>query len=59
MPLDEAALEALAAKLEALGIEAVAIFFMNSYANPAARGEGRGDPARADAATPTSPVLPN
>jgi N-methylhydantoinase A len=33
-PLDEAALEALVAKLEALGIEAVAIFFMNSYANP-------------------------
>jgi N-methylhydantoinase A len=33
--LDLAALEALAGKLNGLGIEAVAIFFMNSYANPA------------------------
>jgi N-methylhydantoinase A len=32
--LDVGALEALAGKLEGLGIEAVAIFFMNSYANP-------------------------
>ena len=34
-PLDLAALEELAGKLAGLGIEAVAIFFMNSYANPA------------------------
>src|SRR5580704_12897377 len=34
-PLDRAALAALAQKLAGLGIEAVAIFFMNSYANPA------------------------
>src|SRR5713226_434326 len=34
-PLDVAALAPLAAELERLGIEAVAIFFMNSYANPA------------------------
>jgi N-methylhydantoinase A len=34
-PLDTAALEQLAGRLKALGIEAVAIFFMNSYANPA------------------------
>src|SRR5215471_1445632 len=34
-PLDVPALEALAIKLKSLGIEAVAIFFMNSYANPA------------------------
>src|SRR5436853_3727113 len=34
-PLDVAALTPLAAKLKELGIEAVAIFFMNSYANPA------------------------
>src|SRR5438132_6842933 len=34
-PLDVAALEPLAARLKELGIEAVAIFFMNSYANPA------------------------
>jgi N-methylhydantoinase A len=34
-PLDVAALETLAGKLKALGIEAVAIFFMNSYANSA------------------------
>jgi N-methylhydantoinase A len=33
--LDLAALEALAGKLNGLAIEAVAIFFMNSYANPA------------------------
>src|ERR1700720_729103 len=33
--LDHAALPALAGRLEELGIEAVAIFFMNSYANPA------------------------
>src|SRR6202045_917 len=33
-PLDLAALERLAGKLNGLGIEAVAIFFMNSYANP-------------------------
>jgi len=33
-PLDVAALAPLAEKLKALGIEAVAIFFMNSYANP-------------------------
>src|SRR5207244_11269526 len=34
-PLDLAALRPLADRLTALGIEAVAIFFMNSYANPA------------------------
>src|SRR4029077_996886 len=34
-PLDEAALKPLADKLNALGVEAVAVFFMNSYANPA------------------------
>lgn len=34
-PLDSAALTALAEKIKSLGIEAVAIFFMNSYANPA------------------------
>jgi N-methylhydantoinase A len=34
-PLDAAALKPLAEKLKTLGIEAVAIFFMNSYANPA------------------------
>jgi N-methylhydantoinase A len=34
-PLDRDALEALVQKLAGLGIEAVAIFFMNSYANPA------------------------
>ncbi|MBX9775590.1 MAG: hydantoinase/oxoprolinase family protein [Xanthobacteraceae bacterium] len=33
-PLDSAALTALAGKIKSLGIEAVAIFFMNSYANP-------------------------
>src|SRR6266487_2967774 len=32
-PLDMAALAPLADKLKALGVEAVAIFFMNSYAN--------------------------
>ncbi|HWF94912.1 MAG TPA: hydantoinase/oxoprolinase family protein [Xanthobacteraceae bacterium] len=34
-PLDRDALAALAHKLAGLGIEAIAIFFMNSYANPA------------------------
>ena len=34
VPLEVAALAPLAEKLKALGIEAVAIFFMNSYANP-------------------------
>src|SRR5262249_45427053 len=34
-PLDAKALKPLAEKLKGLGIEAVAIFFMNSYANPA------------------------
>jgi N-methylhydantoinase A len=34
-PLDLTALDALASKLNGLGIEAVAVFFMNSYANPA------------------------
>ena len=33
-PLDIGAVGSLAGKLEELGIEAVAIFFMNSYANP-------------------------
>ena len=33
-PLDTAALESLAAELVADGVEAVAVFFMNSYANP-------------------------
>src|SRR5580704_1496139 len=33
-PLDLLALDGLAGKLNGLGIEAVAIFFMNSYANP-------------------------
>jgi N-methylhydantoinase A len=35
LPLDVAALERLADRLETLGVEAVAVFFMNSYANPA------------------------
>jgi N-methylhydantoinase A len=34
-PLDLPALETLAGNIRGLGIEAVAIFFMNSYANPA------------------------
>ena len=34
-PLDTAALTALAHKIKSLDIEAIAIFFMNSYANPA------------------------
>ncbi len=34
-PLDRAALEGLAGELKRLRIEAVAVFFMNSYANPA------------------------
>ena len=34
-PLDKNALEALAARLKILGIESVALFFVNSYANPA------------------------
>jgi N-methylhydantoinase A len=34
-PLDTAAFAALAERLKQLGVEAVAIFFMNSYANPA------------------------
>src|SRR4051794_36136561 len=33
-PLDIAALTPLAEKLKSLGVEAIAIFFMNSYANP-------------------------
>src|SRR5438445_8549367 len=33
-PLDMAAIAPLAGQLTSLGIEAVAIFFMNSYANP-------------------------
>jgi N-methylhydantoinase A len=35
LPLDEAAVEALAAKLAALGIEATAILFLHCYKNPA------------------------
>jgi N-methylhydantoinase A len=38
-PLDHAALAELAGRLKELGIEAVAIFFMNSYANPAHEAE--------------------
>jgi N-methylhydantoinase A len=34
-PLDLKALDALAADLKARGVDAVAVFFMNSYANPA------------------------
>ncbi len=34
VPLDAGALPALADKLKTIGVEAVAIFFMNSYANP-------------------------
>ncbi|HEY3167165.1 MAG TPA: hydantoinase/oxoprolinase family protein, partial [Candidatus Binatia bacterium] len=34
-PLDMAALEELAAEIRTLGVESVAIFFMNSYINPA------------------------
>jgi N-methylhydantoinase A len=34
-PLDEAALKKLAAELRRLGVEAVAVFFLNSYVNPA------------------------
>ncbi len=33
-PLDQAALEALAARLREIGVDAVAIFFMNSYIYP-------------------------
>jgi N-methylhydantoinase A len=35
VPLDLAALDALAADLKARGVDAIAVFFMNSYANPA------------------------
>ena len=35
VPLDEPGLDALAKSLAALGIDAVAVFFMNSYTNPA------------------------
>jgi N-methylhydantoinase A len=38
-PLDHAALAELAGRLKELGIEAVGIFFMNSYANPAHEAE--------------------
>jgi N-methylhydantoinase A len=41
-PLDVAALERLAGTLNGLDIEAVAIFFMNSYANPAHEEEAAG-----------------
>ena len=34
-PLDMAALEKLAGEIKTLGVESVAIFFMNSYVNPA------------------------
>jgi len=34
-PLDVPAIEKLAGKLKELGVEAIAIFFMNSYVNPA------------------------
>ena len=34
VPLNTGALPALADKLKSLGVEAVAVFFMNSYANP-------------------------
>jgi len=34
-PLDTTALETLAGKIKQLGVESVAIFFMNSYINPA------------------------
>ena len=42
--------------LKALGIEAVAIFFMNSYANPAHEEQAAAISARAAARTSTSPV---
>lgn len=35
VPLDVAALEKLAAEIRKIGVESVAIFFMNSYVNPA------------------------
>src|SRR5262245_8613841 len=34
-PLDTAALEVLAGQIKKLGVESVAVFFMNSYINPA------------------------
>ena len=46
-PLDIAALTPLAHKHQALGVEAVAIFFMNSYANPSARRRSRRGAAHA------------
>ena len=40
-PLDEAAVEALASELAARGIEAIAICFLHSYANPANEQKAR------------------
>ncbi len=42
VPLDVDALPPLADKLKALGVESVAIFFMNSYANPKHEEEAAG-----------------
>ena len=41
-PLDTKALEALAAELKTLGVEAVGVFFMNSYLNPAHEEQAAG-----------------
>ena len=48
-PLDEAAVTALVPRLQAAGIESVAVALMHSYANPAHERQHRRAPARVDA----------
>ena len=46
MPLDEADVRSVAARLRELGIDSVAVCFLHSYLYPDARAAGRSDPGR-------------
>ena len=48
-PLDTAALKKLADEIKTLGVESVAIFFMNSYIKPGSRRRRRGEAQRISA----------
>ena len=48
-PLDTAALKKLADEIKKLGVESVAVFFMNSYINPASRRSRRREAQRISA----------
>ena len=57
-PLDEASVDAAAAPCRKLGVEAVAVCLLHSFANPAHERKRRRHPARQDCPASRSPPRP-